>query len=151
MSKAIIICNSATTGTSTTSFAQRPLTSIQSQLNPDGTSASFVTLTSNQFTLAAGVYRITGKAKATGTAAENVGIQLYNITAAAAVANTEDAQQVAVLNENVDMYFDCAFVLASSSVFELRGKGSVGSTNGYGIAIAGAAMNLATIEILKTA
>lgn len=148
MSKASLYTSS--TGNSTTIYIQRPIDGIAYQLNPDGSAASFVTLTSNRFTLAAGTYRISIKAKATGAAADNVGIHLYNFTDSVVVPNTEDAQQVAIANENVCMFIETGFTIASSKAFDLRGRGSAAATNGFGIQIAGFSGNLAFIDIIKT-
>lgn len=149
MSQALIIATG--TGASTTSFAVRPLNTIISQLNPDGTAASFASLAANQITLAAGTYRIEARAKASGAVGDNVGIQFYNITDAAAVANTEDAQQVAVASENVNLFFSTMFTLAGAKVFELRGRGSAANAGGFGVAVAAFTTYYATIKITKTA
>lgn len=148
MSQALIIATG--TSASTTSFAVRPLNSIVYQTNPDGTAASFASLAANQITLLAGVYRIEGRAKATGAAADNVAIRLFNVTDAAVVANTDDAQQIAILNENVNLLFNCMFTLAGTKVFELQGKGSAANANGFGLS-ATFATNFAVIKITKTA
>lgn len=149
MSQAVL--NTTTTGNSTTSFAQRPITSILYQRNPDGTASSFVTLAANRFTLTAGVYRIAIRAKATGASGHNVGIRLYNVTDAAAVADTEDAQQVPVADRNVNLFIDTGFVLAGSKQFELQGKSSVAYTDGYGKDVTGFTDYYTLIKILKTA
>lgn len=143
--------NTAAGGASTTAYAQRPLSAIIYQLNPDGTAAAFATLAANQFTLAAGTYRITARAKATGALADFVGIHLYNITTAAIVANTEDGQQVLVASKNVTLTLDCAFTLAGATVFELRGKGSAANANGFGATAGGLSVTYASITITKTA
>lgn len=150
MSKALI--TTTTSGASTTGYTTRPLSTIQYQLNPDGTAAAFASLAANQITLVAGTYRIFCRAKASGAAADNVFIRFFNVTDAAAVANTEDGQQVAVLNENVDLFFVTAFTLATTKVFSLQGFGSAASANGFGVTPVGAVTPiLASIEILKTA
>lgn len=150
MSKALITASNS--GNSTTGYTTRPLDTIQYSLTPGGVFDGFVSLAANQFTLVTGTYRISGRLKATGAAADSVASRLYNVTDAAVVSPTEDAQQVAILNENVDLFFVCAFTLAGAKVFRIEGKGSAAAVNGFGITpINSVALALASIEILKTA
>lgn len=85
-------------GAVSTAWSQRSLTDIVSQINADGTAASFVTLAANQITLAIGVYRITGQfciAKTLENTADEktARVRLYNVSAAlpawSGLANSE--------------------------------------------------------------
>lgn len=169
MSRAIIV-HSATAGTNGGTYTtlnvwqQAPLTSILSQLNPDGTAAAFVTsLTSNQFILSAGVYRIRGYSiMSCVTAATKMAARLYNATAAAAAfsgAANEDTFAVlsggASYNERLEFGGDVT--LAAPTTFEVQGLMSRAQTNtGFGIFASAAGFSSAKelyrwVEILKTA
>lgn len=126
-------------GTSTTSYAQVPLSGIVHQVNADGSAASFATLAANQVTLAAGKYRIYGWAKGSDNAAgTSCRTMIYNVSAGAPLwngqANQEsDEGKVPVANRNLRMEFGGFISLATPTIIELRQKASVAlATNGLG-------------------
>lgn len=150
--------NAATSGgSSTTSFAQRPLTHIVSQLNADGSAASFVTLAANQITIAAGVYIINGWAIGSHTTVGKKCVaQLYNVTAAAAAwagAANEASPPVAVAvsGDNVPCPITGTLNLASPTIFEIRQKcDTAQATSGFGLAYnQGVPEVYAALEIYK--
>jgi hypothetical protein len=162
MSHAIIINSLASGGqggASTIALAQRPLSQILSQLNPNGSPATFVIdLTANVFRLAAGTYRIKGWAAASGSTANKHYVSLYNVTAAAYAwvgLNNQNSVVVpsAIADENIIIPFGGDLVLAADSQFELRGASSVAQTlTGFGFPNTLGVREIYTwIDILKTA
>ncbi len=118
-------------------FAQRPLNKIASQINADGTAATFVTLVANQFTLAAGVYRLAGGFIFGSTAVDagvdkSARVRLYNVTAAG-VAWGVGAQQegttifVRDFKGNVVAHIGGSLVLAAPTIFEVQDKRESGA------------------------
>lgn len=135
-----LIVHTATSGTSggtmanNTNFQQAPLTSIVSQLNADGTAASFASLTANQVTLAAGQYRIEGWSKGTVAAlTTKLRARLFNITdsvaawAGAVNENSDDGIPL-VAAKNLKMEFYGNLSLAGPKVFEIQNKAFTGTT-----------------------
>lgn len=165
MSLAIIIhqeTSGTSAGSSTTSFAQAKLTNIISQVNADGTVASFASLATNQITLAAGKYRIRGRTTMhSTTAGHKFTVQLYNITTAASLwtglLNQESSRFNAdpVTNHNTWLEFGGYISLAAPTIIELQKKASTAfatGTAGYGGPQAGGSNEIYTwIEILQTA
>lgn len=162
MAQAILV-HFATSGTnggsSTTSYAARPLNTIVSQLNPDGTAASFVSAVSTTFTLAIGKYRINGWAKGSAAATTtSMRAQVYNTnisTPAWSGAANQDSDEgfCQAVGQNTKLYFGGSVSVSTPTAFEIRQKSSVATTNtGFGAPINdGSAEVYCYIEILKTA
>lgn len=169
MSQAIIVHQLAAgtnggTYTTLNVWQQAPLSAILSQLNPDGTTAAFVTsLTANQFTLATGIYRIRGYSVMSNvTGATKMAARLFNVTAStpawSGLAN-EDSPSVlsggASYNEQLPIAG--TLNLVAPTTFEVQGLQSRVQTNtGFGIFASAAGFGSAKelyrfLEILKTA
>lgn len=168
MSRAVIVHQLAAgtnggTYTTANTWQQAPLSAILEQLNPDGTAAAFVTFAANQFTLAAGVYRIRGYSiMSDASAATKLAARLYNITAAAPAWNgaaNENSESVLSggVNYNEKLWIGGSLNLAVPTILEIQGLSSGVQTNtGFGIFASAAGFTLAKelyrwIEVLKTA
>lgn len=149
-------------GASTIAYLARSLNTIVSQLNADGTAASFLTLNSalKQFTLATGVYRIRGWVIGQGgTTAVKLNVQLFNVTAALPAWNglsnqDGESQLTRVADKNQRLDFGGALNLLVPTTFEIRQKASVAlAVIGFGSAAASAGANeiYAWADIIKTA
>lgn len=171
MSQAIIVHQlpiSTAGGTYTTAnlWQQAPLTSIISQVNPDGTAAAFVTLASNQFQLASGVYRIRGySVMSHATNNVRMAARLYNVTAGQpawnGLGNENSEAFISPVDQNSKCWIGGVLNLAGPTTFEIQGLIQRAQTNsGFGAAsytiTAPAFTSLAKelyryLEILKTA
>lgn len=166
MSLAIITHSSAFSsdgGTYTTAnvWQQAPLTEIISQINPDGTLASFCTLLANQFTLVAGVYRFSGfRVLRNSNTTTSMHARLYNVTAAAAafvgLANEATTYEVNGDAHNHVLHFgDGTLILGGTTTFEIQGiMSNSQSGSGFGLktTVSSPVRNLfSSIRILKTA
>lgn len=170
MSRAIIVHKVAAgsnggTYTTTNTWQQAPLSAILSQLNPDGSAASFVSLASNQFTLAAGVYRFNGwSIMSSTTTGRRVTARLYNVTAAAAAwngaANEDGDAKLTSAGDNTRVVIGGDLTLAAPTIFEMQSLMNIAQTNtGFGTPQFTASAPIFTsagelyrwIEILKTA
>ena len=110
----------------------------------------FVSLATNQFTLASGKYRI--KASAPALAVLRHQASLYSITGAADVEGGEGTSMYAPGSSSVNRSeIDITITLAASAVFEIRHKGSTTkSSDGYGLAANhGLKEKYTTVEITK--
>lgn len=150
-------------GTYTTAnvWQQAPLTEIVYQVNPDGSAAAFCTLLANQFTLAAGVYRISGwRGVWNSNTITEMYARLWNVTAAAPAFNAlgiektmyrlngaGEANQYLHLGEGI-------LNLGGSTVFEVQVRMNNAQANtGFGLQapLTGSRNLYSQIKILKTA
>lgn len=158
-----ILQHSAASGTngggSTNTLTQMPMTEIVSQVNADGTAASFCALVSNQFTLQAGVYVLDGwHVFQSANPHASYGV-LWNVTAnvaAWATATNQNTNQI--LHEttglNVAAFFRGVLAPTVPTTYEWRGICSTATANtGLGVPAgqAGAREVYGQLEILKTA
>lgn len=128
------------TYTSASTWQQAPLTAIQSQLNADGTAASFVTaLSSNRFTLSAGTYRFHCRsAHCDATAGIYCVARLYNVTTSLPAWNGLDNETgpwdvIATASRNQYLEFDGDLTIAVPTQFEIQHYASgAETTNGFG-------------------
>lgn len=172
MSQAIIVhqANFGVNGGSYTTanvWQQAGLTNILSQVNPDGTAAAFVTLASNQLTLAAGKYRLRGYSLMSGTAGANsrLAARIQNITAGAPLWNglgneTSNVLTIDTTGGNYRLEVGGYIDLAVPTIIEIQGLGTAAvATSGFGAAMSRGSAPLFTLprelyrylEILKTA
>lgn len=129
-------------GTTAATWVQAPLTGIIEQRNPDGTSASFCTFASNQFTLQQGYYRIKGYSIMTASAAgDKLMARLYNATTAAAAWSglpneVSPARAAANTVDNLAIPFGGYLDLSGGgATFEIQGYASATkATSGFGLA-----------------
>lgn len=118
-------------GTYTTAnvWEQAPMdAAILSQLNPDGTANTDITLAGNQFTLPAGVYRINGWSMMYhSTASVKAQARIYNITAStplwSGLANENSPTKTSIVDgTNLQLFFGGSIVLAGITVIEIQGR-----------------------------
>lgn len=149
-------------GSSATSLTQMPITEIVSQVNADGTAASFCTLTTNQFTLSAGVYYINGWHKLFHATLNKIGQgQLFNITAGTAAwagAVNQDTNKI-IFDGTSDFYLYFKGILqpAVPTIYEWRAiVSTVQATTGLGRTTNTSPLNTSretygVLDIIKTA
>lgn len=146
-----------TGGGSTATLAQMPMTDIVSQVNADGTAASFCSLTSNQWVLSAGIYVLDGWHV---FAAPNPRVSygcLWNITTNLPAWNgavnqltNQIAHETALLN--CLAFFRGVLSPAVPTTYEWRGACTVATaSNGFGVAGSQGKEIYGQLEILKTA
>lgn len=164
MAKAILVDTQAVGvngGTYTTAnvWQDAPLGSILSQLNPDGSAASFASLAAGVFTLAAGTYRFNGwSVMSDATANVRCVSRLFNVTTglpawSGLLNENGPTLSVAEANANTLCPFGGDLTIAVPTDFKIQNKMSDAQTNtGFGFARSmGAAEVYRWLEIFKSA
>lgn len=169
MSRAVIVHSLAAgtnggTYTTANTWQQAPLSSIIEQRNPDGTAASFVTLAANQFTLSAGIYRISGySVMANSTANARAVVRLFNQTTSlpawSGLSNevSRATRFPGTIDNNYFFFGGYLDLTGGSALLEVQGYMSAAQTNsGFGLGINSSPFFLAKefyreVVILKTA
>lgn len=124
------------------------------QFNPDGTVASFLSITSgstNSINLTPGKYRIEGFARIAGTAATNARVYLTASSGTLTNADPGEAQALAIASENVTLNFSAVLNTALPCILKLFGNTSVGTTFPYGAPMTGFTAPSAKMKVTKTA
>lgn len=163
MSQAILIHRAASgDGGGAVSYAtwgKRTITDIVTQVNPDGTAASFVTsLASDVFTLSAGTYRVNIRCCQSTTNASNFGIRLQNTTAGAnafasyGLLQAAGQKPVTSGTSNFWVELDGWFKITAGANFEIQEfSNSNLNTRGTAASVDGIENIYLVCKILKTA
>lgn len=121
---------------------------IRTLQTEDSDASGIVSISSNQFTLQAGTYRIRARAPAYATDSHRA--KLYNVTDAADVLLSDNAQSAGSAMTHAEI--SGLFTIAGAKVFEIRHKVTTTyATVGYGIASSLAAEIYTVVELWKTA
>lgn len=145
-------------GTTAATFVTGPLTDIISQINPDGSAASFASLAGNIVTLQTGWYRIRGWTLCSdGSAATTMVARLFNTGTSAplwtGLKNENVGEIIAVAGKNLKLEVGGIIHATAPLSFRFEVKSSATQTNsglGHAEAVAGANDIYRWLEILRT-